>query len=81
MSARFKNFDRNTPLLLPPSLNDWIPEDHIVHFIIDAVEMVAVDQFKTNVTGSGSEQFHPHLMLSLLIYCYATGRFSSREIE
>ena len=81
MSARFKNFDRNTPLLLPPSLNDWIPEDHIVHFIIDAVEMVAIDQFKTNATGSGSEQFHPHLMLSLLIYCYATGRFSSREIE
>ena len=81
MSARFKYFDRNTPLLLPPSLNDWIPEDHIVHFIIDAVELVPVDKFKINPTGSGSDQFHPHLMLSILIYCYATGRFSSREIE
>ncbi|EDM28360.1 probable transposase [Lentisphaera araneosa HTCC2155] len=81
MSSRFKYFDRNTPLLLPPSLNDWIPEDHIVHFIIDAVDLVPVDKFKTNPTGSGSDQFHPHLMLSILIYCYATGRFSSREIE
>lgn len=81
MSARFKNFDRNTPMLLPPSLNDWIPEDHIVHFIIDAVELIPMDEFHINNKGCGSEQYHPQLLLALLIYCYATGRFSSREIE
>ena len=81
MATRLQSFDRETPLLLPPSLNDWIPEDHIVHFIIDAVELIPTNEFHLNRNGSGSRQVHPHLMLSLLIYCYATGRFSSREIE
>lgn len=81
MSARFKNFDRNSPYLLPPSLQDWIPSEHIVHFIIDAVDLLPMEEFHVNHRGSGSEQFHPHMMCALLIYSYATGRFSSREIE
>ena len=81
MAVRFKSFDRSSPYLLPPSLQDWIPSEHIVHFIIDAVDLLAVEDFHVNHRGSGSEQFHPHMMCSLLIYCYATGRFSSREIE
>lgn len=81
MAARFVNVDRNTPMLLPPDLRDWVPEDHIVHFILDAVETLGGDSWIVNERGSGDEQYPPSMMLSLLIYCYATGRFSSREIE
>ena len=81
MATRFKTIDRASPYLMPPSLQDWIPEDHIVHFILDAVTLFQLDSFHINRRGSGSEQYPPHMMCSLLIYCYATGRFSSREIE
>jgi len=79
--ARFVSIDRDSPLLLPYDLRDWIPSDHIVHFILEAVELVNISSFQINHKGSGSEQYPPHMMLSLLIYCYATGRFSSRVIE
>jgi len=53
----------------------------MVHFIIDAVEMLNLQGFSVNNRGSGSPQYPPEMMLTLLIYCYATGRFSSRAIE
>src|SRR6266702_5982092 len=55
--------------------------DHIVHFILDAVEQIPTAQFHVNDRGTGSEQYPPAMMLALLIYCYATGRFGSRAIE
>jgi transposase len=81
MSARFVNVDRNTPLLFPADLREWLPEDHLVHFIIEAVEQLDVSGFKVNETGSGSEEYPPEMMVMLLVYCYATGRMSSRVIE
>lgn len=81
MAARFVNIDHDTPLLLPPDLRDWLPEDHLVHFIIDAVKQVDVSRAKVNTRGSGSEQYPPSMMMGLLIFCYATGTFSSRKIE
>jgi len=73
--------DRNTPMLLPVDLREWLPKDHIVHFILDAIETLDLKGFRVNERGTGSEQYPPSVMLSLLVYCYATGRFSSREIE
>ena len=81
MPARFVNIDHDTPLLLPPDLRDWVPEDHLVHFIMDAVGLLDLRMARVNHRGSGSEQFPPSLMLGLLIYSYATGTFSSRRIE
>lgn len=81
MAAKFINIDRDTPMMFPPDLRDWLPEYSMVHFIIDAVEMLNLQQFSINHRGSGSAQYPPSMMLSLLIYCYATGRFSSRGIE
>jgi len=81
MSVRLKNLDRNTPMLLPPDLRDWIPMHHIVHFIIDAVDQLPPNIFQMNQRGTGDAQYPPRMMLALLIYCYATGRFSSRLIE
>jgi transposase len=81
MGARFVNVDRDTPLLFPADLREWLPEDHLVHFIIDAVEQLGASGFKVNESGSGSEQYPPEMMVILLLYCYATGRMSSRVIE
>jgi transposase len=81
MATRFVSIDRDTPLLLPPNLRDWVPADHLVHFILDAVDALDLRQVKVNTRGTGSEQYPPHLLLALLIYSYATGTFSSRRIE
>lgn len=81
MAHRFKNIDRNTPMLLPPDLRDWVAEDDLVHFVIAAVERLPLAGFSSNERGCGDEQYPPHLMLALLVYCYANGLFSSRRIE
>ncbi len=81
MAHRFKNIDRNTPMLLPPELRDWVGEDDLVHFIIGAVERVPLSAFAVNHKGCGDEQFPPQMMLALLIYAYANGLFGRRRIE
>jgi transposase len=81
MSIRFVNVDRDQRLLLSVDLREWIPKDDLVHFVIEAVEVMDIRSFKVNVRGTGSAQYPPRMMLSLLIYCYANGIFSSRRIE
>ena len=81
MGPRFVNMDRDTPLLLPLNLRDWLPTDHLVHFILDAVDPMDLRAAKVNGRGTGSEQYPPSMLSSLLFYCYATGIFSSRQIE
>ena len=78
---KFINIDRETPLLLPPDLRDWVAPDHLVHFVIDAMEEVDTRVAVVNQRGSGSEQYPPTMLLALLVYSYATGVFSSRQIE
>ena len=79
--SKFVDCDREQVFLLPPDLRDWIPEDDLAHFVIAAVERVDLGAFKVNHRGTGSAQYHPRMMLALLIYCYANGIFSSRRIE
>ena len=79
--SNFVDCDRDQAFLLPPDLRDWIPSDDLAHFVIEAVERVALGAFKVNHRGTGSAQYHPRMMLALLIYCYANGIFSSRRIE
>lgn len=67
--------------LLPPSIKDWLPENDMAHFVLGAVERVSMSSFKVNEKGSGAAQYHPRMMLALLVYCYANGTFSSRRIE
>lgn len=81
MGPRFVNIDRDTPLFLPPSLQDWVPADHLAHFVVDAVEAMDLRQVKVNLRGTGDAQYPPSMLVSLLIYCYATGIFGSRRIE
>jgi transposase len=81
MAERFVEVDRNTPMLLPADLRDWVPEDDLVHFVIEAVKSLPTGEFVVNERGSGYAQYPPSMMLALLIYCYANGIFSSRRIE
>lgn len=81
MSAKFVTVDRGTPLLLPCDLRDWVRQNDMVHFIIEAVEGLPLHEFRVNYRGTGSEQYPPQAMLALLIYCYCNGVFSSRRIE
>ena len=81
MSARFVDVDRDTPMLLPVDMRDWVPEDDLVYFIIEAVHRLPLKSFQINHRGTGDRQFPPHMMLALLIYSYANGLFSSRKIE
>ena len=81
MAARYIVIDHDTPMLLPPSLRDWLPEDHLAHVIMDAVEELDLSRAQVNQRGSGDAQYPPGMLLALLIYSYATGTFSSRQIE
>jgi transposase len=79
--VNFISYDRNQAFLLPPDLRDWIGDDDLAHFVIAAAERVDIVAFKVNWRGHGKAQYHPRMMLALLIYCYANGIFSSRRIE
>jgi transposase len=74
-------FNREQAFLLPPDLKAWLPEDDLAHFVVAAVERVRLGAFATAARPGGKPQYHPRLMLALLIYSYANGIFSSRRIE
>jgi len=81
MSTNFILADRNTRYLLPPSMQDWLPEDHLARFIIDIVAQLELRPIVNQYGGKGSKAYHPRMLLALLFYGYATGVFSSRKIE
>ena len=81
MAERLVNVDRDTPMLLPVDLRQWVPENDLVHFVIGAVDSMNLSSVSVNTRGSGSKQYPPRMMLALLIYCYANGVFASRRIE
>jgi hypothetical protein len=81
MAERLVNVDRQTPMLLPPDLREWVADNELAHLILEAVESCDMRTARLNTRGSGSEQYPATLMLALLIYAYAMGVFSSRRIE
>ena len=81
MSARFKAVDRETPYLMPPSVQDWLPERHLARFVVEVVSKLDLHELKMPYTGVGSEAFNPEMLLGMVFYGYATGVFSSRKLE
>ena len=81
MSAHFKAVDRETLYLFPPSVEDWLPEQHLARFVVDVVSKLDLHKLKMPYTGVGSEAFNPEMLLALLFYGYETGVFSSRKLE
>ncbi len=79
--SRFRPIDRQTEYLLPPSVQDWLPESHLARYVVDVVEGLDLSALERAYAGRGSDAYHPALLLSLLIYGYATGTHSSRKIE
>ncbi len=79
--SRFVQIDRDTAYLLPPSVQEWLPEDHLARFIVDTVEQLDLSELNREYAGRGMAAFPPVMLLSLLFYGYATGEFSSRRIE
>jgi len=77
----FHPIDRDTDYLLPPSVQEWLPEAHLARYVVDVVEGLDLSALERAYAGRGSEAYHPATLLSLLIYGYATGTFSSRKIE
>ena len=79
--VNFRPIDRATPFLLPPSVEDWLPKDHLARFVVDIVDQLDLSTLTRQYRGTGSAAYHPAVMLGLLVYGYATGVYSSRRIE
>ena len=77
----FKPVDRDTPYLLPPSLQDWLPQEHLVRFVVEIVDRLDLSELERAYGGRGKTPYHPAVMVALLFYGYATGVFSSRRLE
>ena len=81
MSDKFQPINRYTTYLLPPSLQDWLPEKHLARFVVDIVDQLDLSRLVNHYGGGGKAPYHPALLLGLLFYGYATGVFSSRKLE
>ncbi len=79
--SNFRLIDRGTDFLLPPSVDEWLPERHLARFVVEIVEQLDMSSMSRAYRGSGSAAYHPSMLLGLMIYGYATGVFSSRKIE
>lgn len=81
MQPNFIETDRNTLYLLPPSVQDWLPNGHLARFVVDIVDQLDLRSLKASYAGRGSQPYHPAMLVALLFYGYATGVFSSRKLE
>ena len=73
--------DRKTDYLLPPSVDDWLNEDHLARYIVEVVDQLDLSRLTRQYAGRGSKAHHPATLLSILIYGYCAGVFSSRKLE
>ena len=81
MSDKFRFSNRNQPYLLPVSIDDWLPENHLARFIVEVTEKLNIEAIRAKYKGNGKQAYDPRMLLALLFYGYATGVFSSRKIE
>jgi hypothetical protein len=79
--SRFVAVDRETSYLLPPSVDEWLPEDHLARFVVEVIDKLDLSELTRKYAGRGSDAHHPAVLLGLLVYGYASGVFSSRKIE
>jgi transposase len=79
--SRFIQISRQQQYLLPPSVDEWLPDNHLARFIVEVIDQLDLSRLVGRYRGRGSAAHHPAVLLALLIYGYATGIFSSRKIE
>jgi transposase len=81
MSGHFVTSDRETPMLMSPSLQDWLPANHLARLIVETVERLDLRGIEDSYAGRGERAYRPKMLVALLLYGYATGVFSSRRLE
>ncbi len=83
MVISYRPYEPQQEMLLPASLQDWLPKGHLAYFIGDTVDALDLSAFYARYAGGGAcnQPFHPAMMVKVLVYGYATGVFSSRKIE
>jgi transposase len=81
LMSNFRQVDRQTGFLLPPSVDEWLPERHLARFVVEVIEQLDLWAMVGAYRGSGSASYHPSVLLGLLVYGCATGVFSSRKLE
>ncbi|CCV14384.1 IS1182 family transposase [Mesorhizobium sp. STM 4661] len=79
--SNFRQVDRETGFLLLPSVDEWLPERHLARFVVEVIERLDLSAMVKAYRGSGSASYHPSMLLGLLVYGYATGVFSCRQLE
>jgi transposase len=79
--SNFRLIDRDTGFLMPPSVDEWLPERHLARFVVEVIEGLDLRAMTGSYRGSGEASYHPQMLLGLIIYGYATGVFSSRKLE
>lgn len=79
--SNFRPINRDTGFLLPPSVDEWLPQRHLARFVVEVIDGLDVSELVKEYRGSGSASYHPTMLLGLLVYGYATKVFSSRAIE
>jgi transposase len=79
--SNFRTIDRQTGFLLPPSVDEWLPEKHLARFVVEVIDGLDLRAMSGSYRGSGSASYHPRMLLGILVYGYATGVFSSRKLE
>ena len=79
--SNFRQVDRQTGFLLPPSVDEWLPQRHLARFVVEVIDGLDLRELIGSYRGSGSASYHPVMLLGLLVYGYATGVFSSRKLE
>jgi transposase len=77
----FRTIDRQTGFILPPSVDEWLPEKHLARFVVEVIDGMDLRAMSGVYRGSGSASYHPRMLLGILVYGYATGIFSSRKLE
>jgi len=82
MPRDYRRYDPDQSLMFPPSVRDWLPEDHLAYFLSDTIDALDLSAFDARYgdSGPGNQAFDPRMMLKVLVYAYATGTFSSRKI-
>jgi len=81
MAGNFVSYDRDTLFLMPPSVQEWLPEKHLARFVVDLVAQLDLRALRESYDGRGSAAYHPEMLVALLFYGYATGIRASRKIE
>ena len=82
MRTKFISCNRKQGYLLPPSIDDWLPQNHLARYIVQITEVLDLEEIYKEYRGEGGKKaYHPKMLLALLFYGYATGVFSSRKLE